>query len=52
MSNKSEKSVLLALARLLSRGRIQITFGRQGAVFSAENELAIVAAVVVVALLV
>jgi hypothetical protein len=51
MSNKPKISTVLALVRLLSRGRIQISFGRQGAVISAENALAIIAAVVVLALL-
>ncbi len=52
MYNKPEKSILVTLARLLSRGRIQVTLGQQGVAISAENALAIIAAVVVIALLV
>jgi hypothetical protein len=52
MSKKPERGILLSVVRLLSSGRIQLTFSQQGVIISAENALAIVAAVIVVALLV
>lgn len=52
MPKKTETEARVQLARVLTRGHLRVRLNRNGAVISAENALAIVAAVLVVALIV
>jgi hypothetical protein len=50
MRNKIEKSLILAVLKLLARGRLEIRVGQSGIVVSAENTLPVIGAVVVIVL--